>query len=277
LVIRWTLGFWLLAAVGASALLRREQSGSTRVFLLGLLLFSFLAILPGFYFRPQHFQLLLPAIALLVGVAASALEGWVEAHRGRRFARGAVAALVMLPLAAYLFGEREFLFQMDGHRASRMIFGINPFPESREIANYLAEHGGEDESVAILGSEPQIYFYARRRSATPFILVYEAMKPHEYARSMQAEMIEALEKVRPRHLVVVNIPQSWLATAESDQLLFDWWRQNRSGNYRQVGQVNILSETDTEYLWGEAVGEGKAGSGFGISVWEREDSPPSSP
>ena len=157
-----------------------------------------------------------------------------------------------------------------------MIFGINPFPESREIANYLAEHSGEDESVAILGSEPQIYFYARRRSATPFILVYEAMKPHEYARSMQAEMIEALEKVRPRHLVVVNIPQSWLATAESDQLLFDWWRQNRSGNYRQVGQVNILSETDTEYLWGEAVGEGKAGSRLGISGWEREDSPPSS-
>jgi hypothetical protein len=152
-----------------------------------------------------------------------------------------------------------------------MIFGFNPFPESREIANYLAEHSGENDTVAIFGSEPQIYFYARRRSATPFTLVYEAMQPHEYAHSMQKEMIEALEEERPRHLVFVNIPSSWLIGPKSEQLLFEWWQQSRLEDYHQVGQVNIRNET--EYLWGDAVGEGKAGSHFWISVWERKDAP----
>ncbi len=270
-VIRWTLGFWLVAAMGVVALIRSGRAAHDRVFLLGLLLFSFLALSSGFYFRPQHFQMMLPAIALLVGMAANAGGGWVEARRGRGAARATAAALVLIPLATFLWGEREFLFRMDGPSASRMIFGFNPFPESREIANYLAEHSGENDTVAIFGSEPQIYFYARRRSATPFTLVYEAMQPHEYAHSMQEEMIEALEEERPRHLVFVNVPNSWLASSKSDPLLFDWWKQNAQRNYRQVGQINILAET--EYLWGEAVGEGKARSHFWISVWERKDAP----
>ncbi len=275
-VIGSTLGFWVLAALGASALFRRERAGFARVFLVGLLLFSFLALVPGFYFRRQHFQMLLPAIALLAGVAVSALGGWVEAHRGRGAARATAAALVLLPLVAFVTGEREFLFQMDGHRASRMLFNVNPFPESIEIARFISENSRENDTVAIFGSEPQIYFYARRRSATPFILVYEAMQPHEYARSMQAEMVEALEKVRPRHLVYVNVPPSWLAGPGSDPLLGEWWMQTRLRDYRQVGQIDILSQVRTDYRWGAAVGDGKPRSPFWLSVWERKDAPPSS-
>jgi hypothetical protein len=157
-----------------------------------------------------------------------------------------------------------------------MLFSFNPFPESLEIARFISENSQENDTVAILGSEPQIYFYAHRRSATPFILVYEAMQPHEYARSMQTEMIEALEKMRPRYLVYVNVPLSWLARSESEPLLNDWWLQNRLRDYRQVGQVDILSKNHTEYRWGAAVGDGKPRSRFWLSVWERKDVPPSS-
>jgi len=275
-VVGWTLGFWLLAALGASALLRRERAGFERVFLLGFLLFSFLAVVPGFYFRYQHFQLLIPAIALLAGVAVSALAAWIEARNGRGAARVTASALVALPLLAFVTGEREFLFQMDGQRASRMLFSVNPFPESVEIARFIAENSQESDTVAIFGSEPQIYFYARRRSATPFILVYEAMKPHAYARSMQEEMIETLEKVRPRYLVYVNVPLSWLAKPGAETLLSEWWMQNRERNYRQVGQIDIRSQTDTDYRWGAEVGDGTPRSRYWLSVWERKDAPPSS-
>ena len=204
-------------------------------------------------------------------MAVSALGAAVEARRGRGAARWAAAVLVALPLAAFATGEREFLFRMDGLRASRMLFSFNPFPESLEIARFISEHSRESDTVAIFGSEPQIYFYAHRRSATPFILVYEMMKPHEYARSMQAEMIEALEKARPRYLVYVNVPLSWLVKPGAEPLLTDWWVQNRSRDYRQVGQIDIHSGADTEYRWGAAVGDGRPRSRFWLSVWERKD------
>ena len=44
-------------------------------FLREFLLFSFLAVCPGFYFRRHYFILMLPAIALLAGVAVSFGEG----------------------------------------------------------------------------------------------------------------------------------------------------------------------------------------------------------
>ncbi len=268
--VRWTLGFWLLAAVGLAALSWPERAGLARVFLPGLLGFSFLSLAPGFFFRSQHFQLLLPAVALLCGVAVSTIGARVEARLGPGAARAAMAALLLLPLATFLVGDRELLFRADGRRASRMLFGWNPFPESPEIARYLAEHGAEDDTVAIFGSEPQIYFHARRRSATPFILVYAPMQPHERARSMQRQMIDALEAAKPRHLVFVNVPQSWGITPESERLLLDWFARKVARDYRLVGQIDILS-AGTEYLWDEAVGDGRAGSGSWVSVWERRD------
>jgi hypothetical protein len=270
LAVGWTLGFWLLAALG---LLRRKLAGFTRLFLLGLCVFSFLAVASGFYFRPQHFQLMLPGVSLLAGVATSGLRDRVAARLSPLAGRATAAAVVLLPLLVFLTAEREFLFRMDGHRASRMVFGFNPFPESLEIARFIAENSQPDDRIAILGSEPQILFYARRRSATPFILVYEATRSHEHARMMQVAMIEAFERTRPRYVVVVNLPQSWTG-APSETLLSTWWMEKRVREFRRVGLIDILSETHTEYRWGEALGDERPRSRFWLAVWERREARP---
>jgi hypothetical protein len=43
---------------------------------------------------------------------------------------------------------------------SRRIYGLNPFPESLEIAKYIRRTSSPDDSVYVVGSEPQILFYA---------------------------------------------------------------------------------------------------------------------
>jgi len=105
---------------------------------------------------------------------------------------------------------------------SRTIYGANPFPESVRIAEYLRDHTEADDTIAVLGSEPQIYFYSKRHSATGYIYTYELMEPQSYARQMQEEMIQQIESARPKYLIWIGVPASWLQQATSEDLILAW-------------------------------------------------------
>ena len=46
---------------------------------------------------------------------------------------------------------------------------MNPFPESIKIGEYIAANTSQNDRVAIIDSEPQIYFYSNRRGASGYI------------------------------------------------------------------------------------------------------------
>jgi len=45
-----------------------------------------------------------------------------------------------------------------------------------------------------IGSEPEIYFYAQRHSATGYIYTYALMEEHKYAHAMPEEMEREIEQ-----------------------------------------------------------------------------------
>jgi hypothetical protein len=126
----------------------------------------------------------------------------------------------------------------------------NPFPESIAIADYIRNNSEPDSTIAVLGSEPQIYFYARRRSATSYLYTYSLMEHHRYALTMQQEMIREIENSRPEYLVYVKIPFSWLRRKESEMLLLNWFEHYRE-NYTVTGIAELVSPRETKYLWDE--------------------------
>src|SRR2546430_16590114 len=52
------------------------------------------------------------------------------------------------------------------------MYGFNPFPESVALARLLRDHSTPDDRIFIFGSEPQILFYAGRRSASRYVFLY---------------------------------------------------------------------------------------------------------
>ncbi len=64
---------WVIAVIGLLALLWSREVRQEAAFSLGLLSFSALSVLPGFYFRPHYFILILPAVSLwtAIGVVAT--------------------------------------------------------------------------------------------------------------------------------------------------------------------------------------------------------------
>lgn len=239
---------WLFAAAGFVICLANHKLRPRAGFLVTFGIFSALAVCPGLYFRPHYFILLLPVISLF---AASAVVAACQIP-DRNFHTLSWAAVVLFALSLIwpLWCEADFFFERPIAEANRLVNGTNPFPESIKIGEYIRSQTTPTDTIAVLGSEPQIYFYAQRRSATGYIYTYGLMEPQPYAHQMQEEMIQEIETANPKFLVLVVISKSWLATPESDQSIFRWADRFCDANYEEVALINI-SDSGTDYYFSD--------------------------
>jgi len=239
---------WVLAGIGAGVGLVDKSIRASTVLLLGLLLFSTLALCPGFYFRYHYFILVLPAVSLLVGIAITKLSDLLTGHM--ILVRFVPLVVLGTSLSLPILWEKKVFFGVSPVDACRMIYPDNPFAESVKIADYLREHTSRDDTIAVLGSEPEIYFYAQRHSATGYIYTYGLMEPQKYTRQMQEEMIHEIERAHPKYLVSVVMFYSWLWRPASDRLIFSWADEYTAQSYKAAGFVSMTSE-EADYFFGD--------------------------
>ena len=258
--------WWLAAAVGLAAPLWSAEVRARAPFLLGLLAAGCVAASFGFYFRPQYFVLLLPAIALLAGAAAHAL-----APRTPRARALACTGLALAGLVTPIGVEARLLLRAGPDEVSRAVYGANPFPEARVLAREIMARTAADARIAVIGSEPELYFYSGRRAATGYVYTYPLMEPQPHALAMQEEMVAELREARPEMLVFVNVPTSWLTRRESPRALFDWFDAVSATDYETVGIADILP-TATRYVFGDAARSYAPRSPYWVSLLRRRPS-----
>jgi 4-amino-4-deoxy-L-arabinose transferase-like glycosyltransferase len=186
-----------LAAFGLTSPLWDERVRRHGGFLAVFVAMSALAVVPTFLFIPHYWILLLPALALSAGLGVAGLAARLPA-RGALARRALVGAALLAAAGTLIAREADYLFRRTPDQVSRAIYGMNPFPESKPIARYLAAQTRPGERVAILGSEPQILFEAERVSAIPYLYAYPLMKPIPEASRMQREVMRTIERQRPR-------------------------------------------------------------------------------
>jgi hypothetical protein len=266
-VVGASVFIWLIAAVGFSALLWSAKARSHACFVAGFLLFSFLAVCPGFHFRPHYFILMLPAVSLLAGVAVASAIDLFPAGSLLRFG----PVLVFVAAWGYpIVRQAYFFFEEDPTAACRSIYGRNPFPEALRIADYLKSHTTETARIAVLGSEPEIYFYTHRHSATNYIYTYGLTEKQPYALQMQKEMISEIEAVRPEYLIYVDMADSWDVRPDNDLLIFLWAHKYLQDYYELTGIADVLPQT--QYRWGEDAKTYRPRSLDTIQVFKRKES-----
>jgi hypothetical protein len=189
------------------------------------------------------------------------------------------AVLLLLTAAGFVvWQQQEFFFLWTPTQACRAMYGPFPFPESVVIADYLKRHTKPDQQIAVLGSEPEIYFYAQRRSATSYITVYSLMTAQPSARKMQQEMCRQIEAAQPEYLVYVNVRSSWqLFPYNSDRFLLDWSQRYLHTYYRPVGLVDIVSPEFTDYRWDDRAVGAEPRSRDHVWIFQRKKQPDSRP
>ncbi len=124
------------------------------------------------------------------------------------------------------------------------------------------------DRLAVIGSEPQLYFYSGLLPATGYIYTYPLMEDQPYSEAMQREMAAEIERTRPRFLVFVNTPLSWLRQENSPAYIFEWYNTLRS-SYRLVQAVEIPPKQRSEYYTGEPLLTYSPRQANRILVWER--------
>lgn len=240
--------YWGLAAAGLLALAaRRDARGLLFTFL--LLLASLVAICPGFHFRPHYFILLLPAVALLAGalLAGNFLPKTV---------RMALIAAFFAAAAFQLWQERWFLFAAPPQEYLKKAYQTTkPFVESAVVAGYVKSITAKNERILVMGSEPQIYFYADRLSATGHIYMYPLMEEQPYALGMQEEMLQQISQSRPACLILVDDLSSWLSVSAEGNKFRERLGEFMRKSYELTGVAAVSRENESFYVFGERAGQ----------------------
>ena len=264
---------WLLAGLGLISLRWSPTARKHSLFLILLLLLAFLAICPGVQFRPHYFVLLLPAVSLLAAVAVATATEIIAAQKRSRF-------LIALPLLAFVaafastvFQQTAFYFSLSPEQALSAAYPTDNkiFLAAPKIADYIREHSSPSSRIAVIGSEPEIYFYAHRLPATGYIYMYSLTERQKYTDQMREQMIGEVETNRPEYVVYVDAWDSWgyqNSAAPHILALFSWAKDYIGENYQVVGISDLRKSI--QYAWGDAARTSPAHLGNVIYVFKRK-------
>ncbi len=220
-------GLWPLALLGYAALLAWRRAArpawprSVRL----LLLLTFpaelvMVALPG-RGRVPYFTSLLPILALLAAVALAAALDRLDFAPARRAWGPWLAAGALLTA----WGGLHALAYHDYLKAT----AAEPSPVAAVVA-YVQQHTRPDETVLVIGAEPEVNFLARRRSPTRFVYQYPLYRRRYAGETYLVQFYQEVLAGRPR-LIVVALPE-----AEGD--IPDHFGPNRStAAARLVGRL----------------------------------------
>jgi len=232
------IGVWLLALAGL--LHPAAASGKVRALIGGWLLSSLLGASVGLQFRPHYFVQTLPPLCALAGLGLAALVRRALCLEPRALGALALAGLAVALLLPPLLAQRDSLFASSPAAASRALYGWNPFAVAPEIARHIAGTSASDETVYVVGSEPELLFQAERRSATRYIFFYPLTGGGPRAASRQREAMQEVRAARPGYVVVVDVSTSLLASDETDPWIFQATDQLLADEYR----LELLARPD---------------------------------
>ena len=261
--------FWILFFAGIVLVFLSGFSLKQKLISSLFALFAFLTVCPGFYFRQHYFISFLPAVGLLGGISLFYLSSIIrQVFKIRSFV---VLPILVFFIAAFviLSKNKNYYFKLEPEEISLMMYGNNPFIESIEIADYIKNNTASGDKIAVLGSEPQILFYADRLSATGYIYTYGLMEIHEYNKKMQEEMIAEIEKSNPKYLVFCGVSTSWLRRENSPMVIFDWFNKTSNEQYVLDGVVDLLPD-NTIYKWNNEASNYQLRSNQYVLVYKRK-------
>jgi hypothetical protein len=260
--------FWVLGGLGLLGLGLHPRARAAAPLLFGLLLSSFVSVLPGEVFRRHYFILMLPVVAFFVGVAVFVVRRRLEPRfPGTAFV--VAIGLILVPLVTAGWRERAFYFQMTPAAACRHMYPDNPFVEAVQVAEYIRTHTKPGEPIVVMGSEPEIYYYSRHPSATGHIYVYSLTEDQPYSQQFREQMIREIDAARPKYFIYVNLSNSWFANPHPDRALIDWFFAFRAHNLKASAIAERIDAKRIVFRSDEPNLRANPGASVVITIYER--------
>jgi hypothetical protein len=155
----------------------------------------------------HYYIILLPTLALMAAVALVDLAEKLISLRTRRekdiFIIGttiSVIALLAIPFS--------YIYTASPNQISEIHFDGFPFVESVLLAKILKEDTSKNDTVFIWGNEPQILYYADRRSATQFVILDPIVISTPFREIFTQTLLSELSINHPKAIITEGFPPS---------------------------------------------------------------------
>lgn len=248
------IGFWLLFFTTIVFIFKKKNAlntpphasnkiitGKDLAFAFGL---SFLAVCPGWHFRPHYFQLIFPFAALLIGYSWAVFDLKIHFHRLKISKNG----IIGLSLMVSLISQWDYFFIKTPARLLRDLYQNEFFNDTHAIGQHLRQHTAPTDKIGMYGNEPQIWFYAQRQAASAYLYTYPLLETQPFAAQMTEQYIAETEQSKPEWLIYSHISKGE-SNRETLTRLENWYA-NFSKKYSIEGVLYQKTKTEGDMQWG---------------------------
>lgn len=215
-----------------------------RKILYPLLVGGIIATSLGFYFRPHYFMFMALPGALFLAVVFE----YISNNKSKVVA----TVIFVIGSLSYFIIEKEYLFEWDGSWTNYQMFYRYPFREAKIVGDYLKNESQPGDRVLVIGAEPEINFYAQRRSVTGYIYSYPFFEDQPFAEEMSKEWMEEINLDHPEYIVLMG---HWKTYVSREHPMFkEIWNFSETfileNGYQVIGEVDLPIQ-DGGQAWGE--------------------------
>lgn len=244
---------WYLGLAGIVLVWFDQFKIQEKVFTLLLFVTGFLALSIGFHYYPHYFVVLLPAICLGFALSLHSVVNLADRFNFSKTISYSVMSLIALFVLFKAYKPaKDYYFKTDKTTILRNVYGTNPFAEAYVFGNRIEKMSNKGDSILVLGSEPEILFYAKLPSIVEHVHYYQLVDGGTQNDSLQTALIQKAERIMPRFVVFSRIGYSWLNN-DPEGKLFKWINPFLGENYQLKGVASIQQGVATQYFWDEEV------------------------
>ncbi len=265
MMIIGNLLIFILIGIGFLGLILVKLDKSVKIFLTAFFILSFLSITPGFRFYGHYFLLWIPCLAIIGSIAATLSMKYLGKDKGIIAAICVLAIGVLIHFNSY----KDYYANTSPAMLMRDVYQANPFYETKVLSDFIATKSQPNDQLLVLGTEAQMNFYTGLKSPTRHVSMLFLGKKMPKASQWQKETILAAETAKPRFIVQVNVPTSWMFKSDSDQSILEWAFPYLQQNYKLIAIADMINAENTKYFYDNDAINYKTDNKLFVKVFER--------
>jgi hypothetical protein len=160
-------------------------------------------------------------------------------------------------------------------RIVREVYGANPFLEAQLVGNFVRERTSPGEGLVVIGSEPELYFYADRRGPSRHAYFEYTIASHPDGRVFQREFMADVERDLPRTLVFFGHEISYAGDVDVGAWVraMRWYEDLARARYRPFAMVDGSDPLRPRLVTGREMARVQQAGTSRVLVLERVDAP----
>ncbi len=263
--------FWIFSFIASIGVFFTGLPLWKKIAVLGLNIAGFLTIIPGYHFQRHYFLQWFPAVCISAAIFIFLVQDLISRFKNNTAVIVIPLLLIIIPICINLKDLSAYYFKPNLTLVLKGIYGLQPFLESKIIADKLNSVMKKEDRLAIMGTEIEMYVYTNKKSPSRFAGSGALLEfPIKQSNDWQKEFIADVEKAAPRFLIFYHNPVSWCANPKTENLLFPWFDKYTAANYKLYGYADMLNE-GTNYIWeGDPEINNPPKAQFSVYIFERK-------